>query len=382
MNLEQLRETAEHLAREVVAPRAEQTDREARWPEENLRALQAERLAGLVVPQAAGGLGHGLVGLAHVCEILGQACASTALCFGMHCVGTAVIAARATADQVERLLRPIAEGRHLTTLALSEPGTGIHFYLPQTRLERTGDGYRVTGTKTFVTNGGHADSYVISTAPTSAEDPGRFSCAVVHDGERGLRWEGEWEGLGMRGNSARSLVMDGLEVPRRDLLGEEGDEIWYVFNVVAPYFLIAMAGSYLGVAQAALNEAIAHLTRRTYTHSGRRAADQPVVQHRVGELWAKIDRTRQLIRDAARRGDGGTADALVALCSAKAEVAHCAVEVTDAAMTLAGGVAYRQEGPLHRHLRDARAAHVMSPTTDLLRSWAGRALLGLPLLSD
>ena len=382
MNLEELERTAKALAKDVIAPRAEQTDREARWPEEILRALLDAGLGGLVVPSSAGGLGHGLSGLALVCEVVGEACASTGLCYGMHCVGAAVLAARATPSQTERYLRPIAEGRHLTTLAVSEPGTGVHFYLPQAKLERTPDGYRVTGVKTFVTNGGHADSYVISTAPVSPEEAGRFSCAVLSSSSPGFRIEGSWDGVGMRGNSARTLVMESAQVPREDLLGEEGDEIWYVFNVIAPYFLVAMAATYLGVAKASLNEVIAHLARRAHAHSGRRLAEQPVVQHRLGELWAEVERTRQLIREAARLGDAGHADALLALCSAKAEVAHCAVHVANEAMTLAGGQAYRENASLHRHLRDARAAHVMSPTTDLLRTWTGRALLGLPILGD
>ncbi len=383
MPLEELQQTAQALARDVIAPRADQTDREGRWPEENIRALLGAGLGGLVVPASAGGLGQGLFGLALVCEIIGEACASTGLCFGMHQVGAAVLSARATPSQAERYLRPIAEGRHLTTLAVSEPGTGVHFYLPQAKLQRAPDGgYRVTGVKTFVTNGGHADSYIISTAPVSAAEPGRFSCAVLGATAQGARIEGQWEGLGMRGNSARTLVMEEAVVPREDLLGEEGDEIWYVFNVIAPYFLVAMAATYLGVAKASLNEVIGHLKRRTHAHSGRRLAEQPVVQHRVGELWAQVERTRQLIREAARLGDAGAPDALLALCSAKAEVAHCAVNVANEAMTLAGGQAYRDGSPLHRHLRDARAAHVMSPTTDLLRAWTGRALLDLPILGD
>lgn len=75
-------------------------------------------------------MGHGLSALAQVCEVLGHGCASTAMCFGVHSVGAAMISGKAMPDHAERLLRPIAAGRHLTTLALSEPGTGSHFYLP------------------------------------------------------------------------------------------------------------------------------------------------------------------------------------------------------------------------------------------------------------
>ncbi|HEX4867271.1 MAG TPA: acyl-CoA dehydrogenase family protein, partial [Acidimicrobiales bacterium] len=157
------------VARDVAGPLADEVDVEGRWPAEALGALQEAGLGGLVVPESAGGLGHGLGALAEVCEVLATACASTAMCFGMHAVGSAVIAAKATEEQQERYLEPIVTGRHLTTLTLSEPGTGAHFWLPRTELRRTGSGFTVSGGKTFVTNAGHADSYVVSTV---AADPG------------------------------------------------------------------------------------------------------------------------------------------------------------------------------------------------------------------
>lgn len=382
MTLEQIQAITERLAREQLATISATVDREALWPEENLRALQKAGLGGLVVPTSAGGLGHGLQAVALACETLARECASTAICFGMHCVGAAVIAARPTKAQTQSYLEPIARGEHLTTLALSEPGTGVHFYVPQAKLEATSEGFSLTGIKTFVTNGGHADSYVVSATSNSVEGVGGFSCVVLRGRSAGMRWGEEWQGLGMRGNSARTVTLERASIHKDDLLGREGDEIWYVFNVIAPYFLMAMSGTYLGVARAALQEAIAHVGQRTYGHSGRRAADATVIQHRIGTLWGEVERTRQLVFHAARSADAGSPNALVALCSAKSEVAECAVHVANEAMTLCGGIAYREGSRLHRLLRDARAAHVMAPTTDLLRTWAGRALLGLPLLSD
>ena len=383
LTLEEVLRRTREVTAEVVRPGAERTDREARWPQENFAALQAAGLGGLVVPRHVGGLGMGLSGLAQVCEELGRACPSTAISFGMHHVGAAVLAAKATPDQRERFLTPIARGQHLTTLALSEPGTGAHFYLPEAQLTRAPDGsLRVTGTKSFVTNAGHADSYVTSVvALHEGSSAGEFSCVVLDKDAANQRWGAPWQGLGMRGNDARSLQLDQVVVPRANLLGAEGDQIWYVFNVVAPYFLMAMAGTYLGIAAAALDEARAHLSTRHYTHSGTTLAHEPLLQHRLGTLWAKVARTRALVHYAAEAGDRGTQDALLALCSAKAEVADCAIEVVGETMTLLGGKGYGTDSLVHRMLRDARAAHVMAPTTDLLRTWTGRALLGLPLLS-
>jgi alkylation response protein AidB-like acyl-CoA dehydrogenase len=374
----------QEIARRVAAPHAAQVDAQADWPEASVRALQSAGLGGLVIPHAAGGLGGGMHTLVQVCEILGQACGSTALCFGMHCVASAVIAAKATADQCERYLLPITQGQHLTTLALSEPETGSHFYLPQTQLaHESPTQFRVTGHKTFVTSGANADSYVISTvAADPAAPPGQFSCVVVPANAPGLVWGQQWRGLGMRGNASRSLALNQVPVPRTDLLGNEGDEIWYMFGVVAPYFLMAMAGTYLGIAQAALDEAKQHLMTRTYSHTGGTLAQEPILQHRFGTLWAQVERTRQLIYAAAQKGDQGDPQALPFLASAKADVAECVVQVVNDVMTLMGGITYREGGRVERLLRDARASHVMAPTTDLLRLWTGRAVLEQPLLVD
>lgn len=368
---------------DVIGPAAEEVDAAARWPEEGLRALQDAGLGGLVVPEEYGGLGLGMTGLVLICEEIGRACASTALCFGMHCVGAAVISAKATDHQVEEYLAPISRGQHFTTLALSEPGSGSHFYYPLMRFERDGRYLHLHGKKVFVTNGGYADSYVLSAVTgNSGHLAGEFSCIVLRDGTPGMTWGPDWNGLGLRGNASRSLELEDVQIPASDLLGEEGDEIWYVFQVIAPYFLTAMAATYLGVADAALEDAVRHARSRRYEHSGADLSDAQVVQHLLGSLWAEVERTRRLIYFGARQGDVGGAETPRALFSAKAEAATCVVNVVNQAMKLMGGRAYQENAPMWRRLRDARAADVMAPTTDILKTWTGRTLLDVPILQE
>jgi isovaleryl-CoA dehydrogenase len=372
------------LAREItsttVARNVEREDAEGLWPEPAMRELADSGLTGLHVPAELGGAGEGFSGLVAISEVLAQESPSTALCFAMHCVGTAVIAAKATDHQKQAYLEPIAQGRHLTTLALSEPGTGSYFWLPQTRLAEREDEYVVSGVKSFITNGGHADSYVVSTAASApADDQGVFSCVVIEADRPGLLWGGPWVGLGMRSNSSRTLELAGVPVPRSNLLGTPGDQIWYVFEVVAPFFLMAMAGTYLGVAAAALQVAREHLSTRRHLHSGELLGASGVLAHRLGEMWTEVERTRQLVYSAAARSDAGE-NALLSVLACKAAAGDTAVSVTNEAMTLVGGIGYRENGKLSRMLRDARASHVMAPTTDILKTWVGRALVGLPLL--
>ena len=372
---------ARDVAQSVTARHAESDDRDARWPAETMRALADAGLMGLTAPRAVGGLEAGMRGLVGVSEILARESASAGLCFGMHCVGTAVIAAKATARQRERYLDPIARGQHVTTLAVSEPGTGAFFFYPETAVTRVEDGFLVTGTKSFVTNGAHADSYVMSTAPLSGEgEEGQFNCVLVDRDLPGLAFLDAWTGLGMRSNESRTLRLERVRIPADNLLGEVGDQLWYVFEVIAPYFLMAMAGTYLGVAQAAFDEARLHVGTRRYAHSGELLGAVPVVSHRLGDLWVRLESTRQLIQAAAEKGDAGAADALPAILACKAAAGDTAVTLANEAMTLCGGAAYRENSRLARVLRDARASHVMAPTTDILKGWIGRALLNLPLL--
>lgn len=380
-SISDLRSTLDSVVGPFILPRAEEVDREAIWPAHSLAALGEAGLLGLHVPARLGGHGLGLAALAVATETIAKACPSSALCFGMHCVGSAVIAAKATPFHEHAYLKPIAQGRHITTLALSETGTGVHFYLPQTELRRADEGYLVNGVKQFVTNGGAADSYVVSTtAGVPDAEAGEFSCVIVDRDQPGMSWHAPWAGFGMRGNSSRGLRLDDVRVGADHLLGNEGDQVWYIFEVVAPYFLTAMAGTYLGIAQAALDIAIQHVQERHYAHSGDALAAAPIVQHKIAELWIAVEKTRELVYNAGRLGDLGSPQASLSILAAKADASETAVAVTNEAMTICGGIAYRENSRLARLLRDARASHVMSPTTELLKQWLGRSVLGLPLL--
>ena len=380
--IRELQDVARQLTETHIAPRAAEVDARGEWPAHSMKALAEAGLMGLQVPAALGGHGQGLLALSVFTETIARACPSSALCFGMHCVGTAVIAAKATRHHEERYLRPIAQGRHITTLSLSESGSGSHFYLPRTRLTDQDDCFVVDGEKQFTTNGGHADSYVLSVAPAAGESPqsGDFRCLVLDADTAGVEWLQPWAGMGMRGNSSRGVRLTRASVPKANLLGERGDQLWYMFEVVAPYFLMAMAGTYLGIAAAAVEATGLHLRTRRYAHSGESLADADVLQHRYASMWMAVEKTRGLVREAGARGDAGHPEALPYILACKADAGETAVQLANEAMTLCGGMAYRENSRVAQMLRDARASHVMAPTTELLKLWLGRSLLGVPLL--
>lgn len=379
--LREIRLKAERIAKTVAAPKAHEVDVECLWPAHTMHALGEAGLLGLHVPQRLGGLEQGLMGLIAVTEQLGQACSSSSMCFGMHSVGTAVIAAKATPHHESRYLSAIARGEHVTTLALSEAGSGVHFYLPDLELKKIDSAFRVSGTKQWVTNSKHADSYVVSCKNVDDDaQHGEFTCVVVDSKSPGCHLEKGWTGFGMRGNDSGPVRFDGVEVPADGLLGNEGDQIWYVFEVVAPYFLTAMAGTYLGIAQAAYDIAVARVKAREYSPNQEVLSDAPVIQYKIAEMWTKLESARQMVYKAARLGDAGDPAALTYILSSKAIAGDASVDICNEAMSLCGGSGYGENGALPRLLRDARASHVMAPTTNLLKLWAGRTILGAPIL--
>src|SRR5262249_12560703 len=146
-------------------------DRAARWPVESLAALAECGLLGLTAPTTCGGAGEGPTTFARVTEALAAQCASTAMIYLMHTCGTQVIAAAAAVPQRHAVLRDIAAGRHLTTLAFSEKGSRSHFWAPVSQARATAEGYRLSAEKSWVTSAGHADSYIVSTRTAGREEP-------------------------------------------------------------------------------------------------------------------------------------------------------------------------------------------------------------------
>ncbi len=381
--LSDILEVTKSVVSDIIEKEAQTIDEKAIWPKNGIRALQKAGLGGLVIPAEYGGLGHGIYSMVRVCEEIGKSCPSTSISFGMHLTASGVLSAKATTYHVEEFLKPIAKGTHLTTLALSEPGTGAEFYFPQCELKsKSSDTFTINGTKSFVTNGGYADSYVVSTQSTASNQVGQFNMLAVTQDTKGLEWGPKWEGFGMRGNQSRTVELKNITVPAKNLLGSEGDQVWYVFHVVAPYFLAGMAGGYLGLATRAYEIVKDHFKERTFKHSEVNLARRLIPQERLAEMWGKIESTRQFIYWAAKEYDSAGPLALPSIIMTKVKAAECAVEITNEALTRTGGIAYRDNSILCRLLRDARAAHIMAPTTDYLKVWAGRALLDLPVLGD
>ncbi|HTE85859.1 MAG TPA: acyl-CoA dehydrogenase family protein [Dehalococcoidia bacterium] len=367
--------TARRLAETVLLPCAAQVDQTRQYPAEGLRALADEGLLGLLVPAQYGGRGGTLTDLALVSEALGWGCASTAMCFLMHSCACALIAAKATPEQGERWLRPAASGEARATLAFSERLTGAHFYNPEIAATRSNGAFSLSGRKSFVTSGGHAQLYPVLVKASG--DPG-LDILVLTPDLPGVNFDGSWDGVGMAGNSSIGMVLSDVAVPAANLLGSQGDGMELVFNVVAPTFLIGLAAVNIGIAQAALDGAVGHAKERHYA-DGTDLAGLSVIQDYLAEMSITTQSARQLVREAARSASAGEEAALPLVMQAKVAATEAAAAVTEQAMRVGGGIAYSRGLALERHWRDAHAGAVMAPTNEVLKGWLGKILAGLPL---
>lgn len=358
-------------AEDVIAPAAAETDRARAFPAANLAALAEAGALGLMIGGEHGGAGGDLRALVDACEAVGGACASTAMAFLMHSVAAATVAG---GDGPPELLDELASGAALGTLAFSERGTGAHFYNPELKAERRDGTLRISGRKSFVTSGGHADVLLVL---VQAAGEG-LDCYAVRGDAPGVSFDGEWQGLGMTANSSIALVLDDVAVDEDARIGAAGAAGDLVFGVVAPSFLAGLAAVNLGIAQAAVTAAVGHAAGRRYP-DGSSLAELPTIQHALADIDAQTRSARALLREAAALADAGDELALVALMEAKVRCTDTGPAVTQQALEICGGQGYTPALPIERHLRDARAGAVMAPTNGVLRTWIGKALAGLPV---
>jgi alkylation response protein AidB-like acyl-CoA dehydrogenase len=370
----------EKLAKQLLAAHADDIDRARSFPRENIRELGRSGLAGLVVPLEYGGAGAGIPEMAQVLERMAQACPSTAMVMLMHYCGAAVVAAKGSATLKQSLLPAIASGEHLTTLAFSEAGSGGHFYAPVSEVRRNGRGLRLTARKTFVTSAGEADSYVVSTRKAGASGRTDLDLYLVAKGTKGFEVGKPFEGLGLAGNASAPMDLEDVGLEEEKRLGGEGSGFQTMMEVVLPHFQLGVAAVSLGIASAAFQAASAHVVARKYEHAGGAAlAAIPRVQFLAAEMVLELRSARAYLGETIRRIAAGDPEVMLDVLGVKARAAEAALAVASRAMTLGGGAAFGRRGGLERIFRDAQAASVMAPATDVLKEFLGKACLGLPL---
>lgn len=366
-------ETVDQIINDVVAPAADEVDQSGAFPRAAIEALGQAGLLGLISAKEVGGRGEAHRAATLVVERIASACASTAMVICMHYSATAVIEAHGAKSVREA----IARGEHLTTLAFSETGSRSHFWAPTSTAKSAGGGVQIDAQKSWITSAGQADSYVWSSRALATD--GQLTLWLMPADARGLRIPQPFNGLGLRGNSSSPVTAEGVIIPSDSLLGSDGGGFEIMMGVTLPYFQLMSAAVSVGTMNAATNKTAQHVTGTKLEHLSQSLADLPTIRAYISRMRIKTDMARALLLDTIDALEQGREDAMLRVLEVKAAAGESSTEVTDLAMRVCGGAAFRKEVGVERNFRDARAATVMAPTTDALYDFIGKALCGIPL---
>jgi alkylation response protein AidB-like acyl-CoA dehydrogenase len=357
------RQAAATLSAEFLASHAAEVDAQARFPVEGMTALARRGFHGICLDSQSGGQGQGPATYAAVVEELARQCASTAMVYVMHMTATKVIESASTFAKRMEVLRAIAAGEHLTTVAFSEQGSRSQFWAPVSRLARQGQGYRTHAVKSWVTAAHHADSYVASAQAPDAQSPLESTLYWLPRLHADVQPTGHFNGLGLRGNDSAPVTFEGAAVILDDLLTPHGQGLDCLLQVALPWFNIGTAAMAHGLCLATVEATAAHVQGAGFAHSGTQLRDLPNVRMRLAEMSVATEQSRALLGHTLR--ELATPDVATPLWVLRTRMAalQTALQVTDLAMKTCGGAGFSRQLSVERFFRDARAGWVMAPRT-------------------
>lgn len=386
-------ELTRSIAKREIAPHAADVDARSRFPEESMNALRRAGLLGLLVPRKLGGMGEGVRAMTGVLEEIARECSSTALCYLVHLAGAATYAA--SDPPKDDLLRAVARGEHLSSLALGEFGSRSHFWAPMSRPVRENGKLVLNASKSFVTSAGHVDGYAVLTGSTEEDpgtreggrsgggggrtgDPGTTFYYVPGD-DPGVRAASSWDALGMRGNASAPMTFRNVTVSPEQALCEPGGGMDMLLGTVLPLVNLGVSAICLGIGEATVEITRDHLLKTRLQHLSMRLADLPNERARLARMRLETDRTRAHLSGVLDAVEADREDAVLLVLESKLAAAETALRVTDIGMKAVGGTAFNRRLGLERRFRDARAADFLGITSDMLLEFIGRALCGMPV---
>jgi alkylation response protein AidB-like acyl-CoA dehydrogenase len=289
----------------------------------------------------------------------------------MHYAATAVLEKHGSVEARKQNTR----GEHLLTLAFSESGSRSHFWAPVGTATERADGVELSAKKSWVTSANHATAYIWSSRPLSGT--GASSLWWVPRTTKGLSTRIGFDGLGLRGNDSTPVLAERAVVPKSHLLGQDGAGLSIMLETVLPIFNVLTTACSVGLMDGATDAACAHATATRYEHLDQPLASLPTIRAYLARMRIATDQARCLMLDTLDALEASRPDAMLRVLECKAAAADAATQVSDIAMRVCGGAAFRKEVGVERRFRDARAGTVMAPTTDQLYDFIGKAICGM-----
>lgn len=366
-----LRRTVREFAQDKVAPRAHGIDAAQSFPAESWAEAAQLGLLGASAPSELGGAGLGLTELCLIGEELAAVCVSTAATV-LHQADMVVgrIARRGSEEQKRRWLPGLIDGSLIGCLAMTEAEAGSDVMSMRTRAERVEGGWRLNGTKTFITNGPVADlALVYARTPSNERSLGMFAIPTETPGfARGRKFSK----MGWRGSPTGELLLDDCVVGTEALIGaEDGGRAILLEGLDSERVL--MAAESVGVAQGALEAALAYAGERR--QFGKPIGEFQLIGAKLADMFAETEACRALTRTIAARIDAGERDQQALASAAKLLGGDLAMKVTTEAVQVLGGYGYIDEFPVERYMRDAKLMQIGGGTAEIQRFIIARELL-------
>ena len=365
-------ESVRKLAAEVVAPSAEQSDRSGEFPHANVRAINALGLNAMFIPEAYGGAQMSYAAYLECVRELSKACASTSIVWATNFHAIKPLIDFGTDAQKKRLLPVMANGG-IASLTITEPTAGSDATGMKTEFRPDGDSIVVNGTKTFITNGAHADLYMLFGKWSEiADSKGAISVLVLEKGTPGLKVGREEDKMGLRASSTAALAFDNCRVPRANLLGNPGDGLKIMLaslNKSRP----SVAAHALGIARAAFEDAIGYINERR--QSGRKIVEFQGIQFMLADMATDLAMCEAWLWHLARMVDAGATDIGIEASMLKMRASDLAMRIATDAVQLYGGYGYCKDYRVERLMRDAKITQIWEGTNQIHRQLIGRSFI-------
>ena len=354
-----------------IAPQAAGYEERKEFPRDLFRGLCDLGLGGIPYEERYGGGGQPFLTYLAVLEEVATGSLSLAVGLSVHHLSGFAVHRYGSDALKEKYLPKLFSGEWLGAYALSEAASGSDAAALRTRAKRDGDGWRLTGTKRFISHAGEADFYLVM-ARTGDDTPGGISAFAVEKGWPGFAFGKLEAKMGWQASPMRELVFDGCLVPGDNLVGEEGHGFTVALAALDSGRL-GIAACSVGLAQTALDAAVAFTRGRE--QFGRPVIEFQGLQFLLAEAATQVEAARRLYREAARAGDQGRGSS-VACSMAKLFASDVAMRVTTDAVQAHGGYGYMREYPVERYMREAKALQIVEGTNQVQRMIIGRHLAG------
>ncbi|SUA77608.1 Acyl-CoA dehydrogenase, short-chain specific [Nocardia otitidiscaviarum] len=365
-----LLELTRDIADKVLEPHVVEFEREQRYPEEAFRALGAAGLLSLPYPEEFGGGAQPYEVYLQVLEELAARWAAVAVAVSVHSLSCHPLFAYGTAEQQQRWLPEMLSGNLIGAYSLSEAHAGSDAAALRCRAVEVDGGYRITGTKAWITNGGRADYYTLFAR--TGEGSRGVSCFLVPADTAGLTFGKPEEKMGLRAVPTTSAAYDDAFLPAERRIGDPGQGLSIAFSALDSGRL-GIAAVATGIAQRALDDAVAYARDREAF--GRRIIDHQGLGFLLADMAAAVDSARATYLDAARRRDAGLSYSRQASV-AKLVATDAAMKVTTDAVQVFGGYGYTQDFPVERYMREAKITQIFEGTNQIQRLVIARDLAG------